>query len=308
ARYTQLRAFTDELAASLQIKDVQTMVGSSLLKLFGGEKDAQASLHLFDSPNNPAKDDAVGQWLTKYRIPLWIQDFSQDQRFFQDPADRRGSLLSAPIERENGVIGSLILESPQTRLWDEEDRRFLADISSLVSLSVSNAVYYEKVESLAVKDALTGLYARYRFDEKIEEEFFRSRKSGSPLSLIFFDIDLFKRVNDSWGHNVGDEVLKSVAAFVMGQTRETDFCARYGGEEIVVLMPLTTLGNASQIADRIRQKVAAHPIGFEQIPVTISGGVSSLTASMDTPLSLLQSADQSLYKAKGSGRNRIVTS
>ena len=184
--------------------------------------------------------------------------------------------------------------------------RFLSDISNIVSLSIANAVYYEKIETLAVKDSLTGLFVRYRFDERVEEEFSRSKVSGSPLSLVMFDIDHFKQVNDKWGHPVGDVVLRAVSKTIMDQTRETDFCARYGGEEIAVLMPLTGISNCHRIAERIRKKIEEEKIGDQKIAVTISGGITTVNPDMKTVHDFIESADRALYQAKNDGRNRLV--
>jgi diguanylate cyclase (GGDEF)-like protein len=148
---------------------------------------------------------------------------------------------------------------------------------------------------------------RYRFDERIQEEFGRAKASRSPLSLLMLDIDLFKQVNDRWGHLGGDKVLHEVSQAILSQTRETDFCARYGGEEIAVLMPLTATDNALAIAERIRRKVESEPIGPDGIRVTISGGIAAVTDDMAEPDDLVAAADQALYAAKNQGRNRVVT-
>jgi diguanylate cyclase (GGDEF)-like protein len=227
-------------------------------------------------------------------------------RFPVHKVRQNASILSCPIERENLIVGHLTLETDLPRKWKDEDLRFLSDIANIVSVGVANAVYYEKVESLAVHDSLTDLYVRYRFDERVEEEFARARASGSPLSLILFDLDHFKNVNDQWGHQAGDMVLKSVAEIVLGQTRETDFCARYGGEEIAVLMPRTQIKNSYLIAERIRKTVESHSTGPDKVQVTLSGGVTTLLPSMKSPQNFIESADQALYQAKDGGRNRLV--
>ena len=157
-----------------------------------------------------------------------------------------------------------------------------------------------------MKDSLTGLFVRYRFDERAEEEFARARSGGVGLALLILDIDHFKQVNDRWGHPTGDQVLKSVAQVVMNQSRETDFCARYGGEEIAVLMPLTDVDKALPIAERIRRKVEDTLMGSQKIRVTVSGGVAAVQPSTKRMGEVVQAADQALYRAKKEGRNRIV--
>lgn len=306
SRYSQLRAFTDDLAGTLKLKDVQKQTEDSVRKIFAGESDILVRLDFLNFPNVSLKGYPLSEWVVRHRIPLLILDSTQDLRFPAHKVRQNASIISCPIERENLIVGHLTLETDLPRKWKDEDLRFLSDIANIVSVGVANAVYYEKVESLAVHDSLTNLYVRYRFDERVEEEFARARASGSPLSLILFDLDRFKNVNDQWGHLAGDMVLKSVAEIVLAQTRETDFCARYGGEEIAILMPRTQIKNSYLIAERIRKTVESHSTGPEKVQVTISGGVATLLPSMKSPQDFIESADQALYQAKDAGRNRLV--
>lgn len=305
-RYSQLRSFTEELGSSSQAKDIETKVDFFLKKFFGHNMDSRVALNYFEAPNDPDESDPIGTWVVKNRIPLLVTDITEDARFSFLGPNRRGSLMCSPIERESHIVGTLAVESVKPEQWKEQDLRFFSDLSNIVSLALSNAVYYEKVESLAVKDSLTHLFVRKRFDERIEEEFARARAVGSNLTLLMLDIDHFKKINDRYGHPVGDQVLRHVAEVVMSQTRETDFCARYGGEEIAVLMPLTSLENSYQIAERIREKVMNGKVGSTGASVTISGGIASIQSYMRGPEQLVESADRALYKSKSAGRNRIT--
>lgn len=313
ASYSQLQSFTDQLASTLQIKEIEKQTESYLGKLLSRNRETHARIELFPSfgaVNEPVpsgtEENLIQNWIKQHRLPLLVEDYSEDSRFPRSNFKKTGSIIACPVEKEDSVIGIVRVESPTIKLWDEDDLRYLSDISNIISLSVTNALYYEKVESLAVKDALTDLYVRYRFDERIGEEFSRARVNRSPLSLVFFDIDHFKQINDRCGHQCGDQVLRFVSQTIMAQTRETDFCARYGGEEIAVIMPLTTLENASRIADRIRQNIAATSVGEEKIHVTISGGVACVRDDHVRVQDFIESVDQSLYRAKNEGRNRIV--
>ncbi len=306
ARYSQLREFTDQLAGIVKLKDIQCKTQESVRKIFSGDYELRINLDFLSFPNAPLKEDALSEWGVRHKIPLLISDSSEDLRFPPHKLPPDCSLMSCPIEREDFIVGHLTVRTDLPKKWKDEDLRFLSDISNIVSIAVANAVYYEKVESLAVHDSLTGLYVRYRFDERVEEEFARAKASGSSLSLILFDLDHFKHINDKWGHLEGDRVLKTVAEIVINQTRETDFCARFGGEEIAVLMPHTQIRNSFAIADRIRKMVESTPVGPEKIHVTMSGGVAALKASMKSPQDFIEAADRALYQAKDSGRNKLV--
>ncbi len=158
-------------------------------------------------------------------------------------------------------------------------------------------------------DALTGAHTRYAYDERLQEEFQRWQRHGLPLSYSIWDLDLFKSVNDNFGHQTGDRLLAIVAGMLTDSTRVEDFVARIGGEEFVVLFPATDLERAQVLADRLREKIAAVSFHFKgtPIPVTVSCGITEFRQG-DTPESVYERADKALYEAKAEGRNRCVHS
>lgn len=163
---------------------------------------------------------------------------------------------------------------------------------------------------LATTDPLTGVYNRRTFKELAEPNLSRSRRSLQPVSLLMFDLDHFKRTNDTFGHLAGDDVLKAFSLLVRGCLRKEDILARYGGEEFVVLLPGTSRFAAAALAERIRQLVADQPLvaAGHPVRVTVSVGVASEGGDTLPSLeSLLARADEALYKAKTEGRNRVAT-
>ena len=168
----------------------------------------------------------------------------------------------------------------------------------------------KKLETMALTDPLTGIYNRRHFFETAEREYIRSIRTGSAMSLILFDIDHFKVVNDTLGHLAGDQVLQDLTARCLGILRPYDKFARYGGEEFIILLPETGCEDAEQIGERLRERIANEPFltGDGQAVVTISLGVSSHQAAGSESLnSLVNCADQALYQAKQAGRNRVCT-
>jgi two-component system cell cycle response regulator len=163
---------------------------------------------------------------------------------------------------------------------------------------------------LAVTDQLTGLHNRRYMTGQIGALMKRAALGGEPVSLLLVDIDHFKKINDSFGHDVGDEVLKEFAARLASNVRAIDLPVRYGGEEFVIVMPDTQLTDARRIAERIRLHVAGSPFramsGDELLSVTISIGVASSQPGEDDAQGLLKRADEALYEAKSSGRNRVI--
>ena len=169
------------------------------------------------------------------------------------------------------------------------------------------ALTQHRLRELNIRDQLTGAFNRRYLESRLADECKRHTRHGRSLSVIMLDIDFFKKVNDSHGHEAGDRVLAAVAARLCDSMRKTDCLVRYGGEEFCCILPETPLENASLLADRFRQAVEqlTIPTGGKELKVTISLGVAQLGAE-DTPLTLLKRADEGLYQAKQTGRNRVV--
>ncbi len=169
----------------------------------------------------------------------------------------------------------------------------------------------ERLQEIAVRDGLTGLFNHRYFQEILTKEAARAARHERDLSLLFLDVDDFKKYNDTYGHQVGDTLLKQLSGIIMGAMREGDLVARYGGEEFVVILPETDKKYATQVAEKLRRLVEDHPFrGEESQPggkVTVSIGVSSWKQDGRTAAALIQHADQGLYRAKGEGKNCVRT-
>ena len=168
----------------------------------------------------------------------------------------------------------------------------------------------ELLKRLTNIDHLTNLFNRRYLSEVLDGEFFRARRNSEYLSLIIIDIDYFKKVNDTYGHQNGDVVLGAVAMLAQRQLRAYDSAARYGGEEFVLVIPGTTLAGGVMVAERLRQAVLEHtfPPPLEDLTVTISAGVATYPSpNVDSVDSLFRQADEALYRAKQNGRNRVET-
>ncbi len=169
------------------------------------------------------------------------------------------------------------------------------------------AQYHEEIYRLMVTDALTQASTKRFLLETLEREIVRATRHKRPLSLVMFDIDHFKEVNDTHGHLAGDEVLRELGALVRGQVRAEECFARYGGEEFVLVLPEAPKDAAVAVAEKFREAVEGHRFTFEggAIPVTISVGVAELGADAKTTQQLMKAADDKLYESKRSGRNRV---
>jgi two-component system cell cycle response regulator len=172
----------------------------------------------------------------------------------------------------------------------------------------AEAKYYEEIYRMTIVDGLTQIHNKRYLFEALERELIRARRHSRALSLVMFDIDFFKRINDECGHLAGDYVLRELAEVVQDRIRRDEVFARYGGEEFSIMMPETELQGAVTLAETLREKVAEHRFAFqgEQISVTISMGCAEVEAE-DTATGLIARADEKLYEAKRSGRNRVCS-
>lgn len=201
------------------------------------------------------------------------------------------------------------------RLAEESDSRFRELEQRMMHVQRENldlTVKNRTLSEVTARDTLTGLYNRWYVIEKIDTEINRSLRHGSPMALLMLDIDHFKRVNDSYGHSVGDVVLQSVGKVLRDSCRVYDVPGRYGGEEFCIVLPETKLGNTTVVAERIRQRLAATAlsVGEDALTVTASIGIAGVDDEVSdppvlSPAALIDRADRALYVAKNRGRNRV---
>jgi diguanylate cyclase (GGDEF)-like protein len=242
---------------------------------------------------------------------LIIEDVTQlgpAPLFFEgDGGWKQGSVGIVPLKLEDRVIGAIVVAAKQTGVLTRDEARNVTLLGALAGTSLEIVWEMEEVNRRARTDALTGLANRRAFDEQLGYQLLQADRFGHPVSLIVADVDHFKKVNDTWGHEVGDVVLKSIAAKLTAGVRAVDQCSRYGGEEFAMVLPQTALGGAVELADRLRKAVELEPVvaSGQQINVTISCGVAVYPDGGLTKEGLFAAADRALYEAKSSGRNCV---
>lgn len=213
-----------------------------------------------------------------------------------------GTFVGIPIFSEKRVVAILIVENLPR---EDIDRFFI--VAMQFALEIKKVLLYETVEKLAITDSLTGLYTRRYFSERLNEELQRSRRYKFKFAFLMLDIDDFKKCNDTYGHLVGDVVLKELAGIMRSSVREIDLVARYGGEEFAVILPETDTAGACLVAERIRSRTAGRVFKAydETLHVTISIGVATYPKDADKAKDLIDRADGALYAAKKSGKNLV---
>ncbi len=217
------------------------------------------------------------------------------------------SLRVVPLRAGERVLGTLVVGTRRRPIGPEQVRQ-LEVVALQAGASLDRAHLFERTEQLATTDGLTGLTNHRTFQERLDVRLAESQRYGRKLSLLLCDVDHFKSVNDTYGHPVGDQVLRGVAAILAREARATDLVARYGGEEFVIAMPETDGAGALVIAERIRERVqeAVFETGLGKLRITISLGVATFPGDAARKAELLERADSCLYAAKRGGRNRTV--
>jgi len=238
------------------------------------------------------------------------------------------SMMDAAIRRDGSVVGVVCLEHiGEPRVWTPAEMEFagaLADQAALALAAVERHRLEEerarvrselvRTRELAMRDELTGLANRRALEQMLADEVTRSVRHGHSLAILMVDVDHFKRINDTYGHRSGDQVLRELARLLSEKLRSIDKAARYGGEELFVMMPETPVAEAERVAERVRSAVEGHTFSVDPeddeppIPLrlTVSLGVAGLPESARTLEALVEVADRALYDAKHQGRNRVV--
>ncbi|HJS98599.1 MAG TPA: diguanylate cyclase [Terriglobales bacterium] len=228
------------------------------------------------------------------RVPQYLPMFEQTR-----------SKMCIPLISFGQTLGVLALDSGQLNTFQLTDAQPLESVADICATAIQNVHYVDRVRQLAYIDGLTGMFNRRYFEMKIAEEMERAHRYGTSLAVIMLDIDHFKRLNDEFGHLLGDEVLRQVSSVFSQQLRKIDVVCRYGGEEFAVLLPQASAEQALNVAEKLRREVAGYRFPGVPRAVTISAGASAHPIHGATRDEVVKAADAALYTAKQAGRNCV---
>ena len=288
-------------------------------RLFYGHDDEARQifgnrLFILDVENNKEKINSLSCY------PALGQKVLTDYNWMLAGIESPGSCESAaflPLVRSEKIIGSLLLISQDiNRYQSSHGTEFLRKLSAMTAVAIENCLNQQRIKEIGYQDVLTQAYNRRYFDLRFTDEIERSMRKDENLACMFLDVDFFKKVNDNYGHHIGDLVLMRMVAIIKEQVRACDIVARYGGEEFVVALPGTNMDVAQEIAERLRATVFSEEHCFydKALNITISIGLTTLH-SIEVDLNhdaaqiskmLLDRADNALYAAKKNGRNQVV--
>lgn len=228
-------------------------------------------------------------------------DAPDDARLHSESA----TSMCIPLVSFGQTLGVLVLDSTDPDAFTSNDTQPLESVADICATAIQNAYYVDRVKQLAYLDGLTGIFNRRFFELRIAEEIERAKRFGGGMAVIMIDIDQFKRLNDEFGHLLGDEVLRQVSSIFHQQLRKIDVVCRYGGEEFAILLSQTNPQHALAVAEKLRRLIAGWQFPGVARQVTISAGAANFPENGLTRDDLVKAADAGLYAAKQSGRNRV---
>jgi diguanylate cyclase (GGDEF)-like protein len=321
-----LRKVAEQLNQSVELKDVMSMGLEAIVSLIGARFGYVILADEFGRPSFAGSyklPEAVKEAFDAYPICPVCKSFERLLNGeYQEPVTfmpcrvlfevsiSYPGLISIPLKLGERRLGFLHLVMAPEVIFSGDEISLLQTLGDQFSAAVERARMYENFEKMAMIDSLTGLYNRRQLFNLGQIEFSRACRYNHSISVIMLDIDLFKKVNDVYGHIIGDQVLQQIANRSRSVLRTSDIIGRYGGEEFVILLPETSIHHAQNIANRIRLLVLDRPIMTDrgEVSVSVSLGISSMEGDCDSRLEwVIDQADQALLKAKDLGRNRTVT-
>lgn|GEM_PF-432669 len=244
------------------------------------------------------------------RRPIMLESFSRSNyhRGWVRPKYRGDSCCTIPLMIEGNLIAVLNLSGREDQRFNDESLSLFNHVGENLASALSNCALHLKTQQLAITDGLTRLYNIGHFLERMEEEISRARRFSAPLSCIMIDLDHFKQINDRYGHDAGNRVLKSLARVLLASKRKIDLLGRFGGEEFIVTLPETGRDGALEVARRMRENIKDHEFHCrgKRLPITASFGVATMNGKAINRDTLIRYADMALYRAKDEGRDRIV--
>lgn len=322
-----LRSTINAISTSVEIKEIVESAGNNLPNLFDfccfgvfWKEDLLLFLYQEESCPSSFSQDVVKNMIHVFsllgeetidagRLTLQVDKRKlRARQMMMDPKATLKSHLTLPLAVEGEILGCLSLNSDQPNAFDAQDLQFLSVIGYQMAASLKHFRRFSSIQNIAIYDTLTNLYNRRYFEERLDIEAQKSFRSGVPLSLVMLDIDHFKKVNDTFGHTEGDQILCKISSILKNCVRKKDTVARYGGEEFILILPETALEQSFVIAERIRQSVEKNlfELGRAHVHLTVSMGISNFPSHrVKSKEELVKIADQALYDAKRRGRNKV---
>lgn len=318
------------LTSSLELSEILNIIMEKIRTLFNpthwslllvDEEEMELRFEIVVGPGSEVlqgKSIPIGKgiagWVARYGESVITTDVRQDPRFAREFDEQTRvetkSIVAVPLISKGKTLGVIeLINILEDGKFNNDSFDLLLTLADYAAIAIENARYVERIRQLTVTDDVTHLYNARYLEQALEQNFRRSRRYKTPLSLLFIDLDHFKLVNDTFGHLVGSDVLRETAQILRNCTRMTDVVTRYGGDEFVIILPETTQEEALVVANRIRDAIKAHTFGTRhgiQHRITASIGIATYPDDADNKVDLLRLADQAMYWVKEHNRDEIA--
>ena len=320
-----LKKLSIHLTSSLDLPDVLDAVATEAMRLIDNARDANIFLYkgfkltfgaalnsdgIRNKPWSVPRSNGLTYTVARGGEMVIVEDMRNHPLYRTAPSDWIGSIIGLPLKVGETVVGVMNLSRKTVGGFSQSELRLLSLLSDQAAVAISNASLHQLISRQAYSDTLTGLPNRRALDERLEEEVLAARRSGYSFAVIMMDLDGFKEVNDTYGHGTGDNVLRTVFNQMARGVRNTDFLARYGGDELTLILSQTEISSAQIVSEKILEGM--HKIKFSlpdgsRLKLGISGGIAIFPVHARNGSDLLRAADAALYQAKKHHRGTFQT-
>jgi len=256
----------------------------------------------------PLKDGLTNSVAQRGEI-IAVEDMLDHPLYAKEPYRKSGSIIGIPLMINHNVVGVMTLSRTVAGPFSPSELRLLGLLADQAAVAISNASLHQMVSHQAYSDTVTGLPNRRALDERLDREVLTARRTGYPFSVIMMDLDGFKEVNDTYGHSIGDQVLRAIFNYLATGVRTSDFLARYGGDELTLILVQTDLSSARLVAEKMVERVKHfrfHLPDRHEIRLGVSGGIAMYPIHAMSGADLLRAADEALYRAKKHQRGSFL--
>jgi len=324
AELDALRKLSLNLTSSLDMATVLDTISREAMRLVNNTRAVHIFLYKNENiefgaalqsdgssgPISTPRQDGLTYTVARGGNTIIVENIQGHPLFANALPDWNGSIIGIPLKMEETIVGVMNLSRSTTGGFSSAETRLLSMLADQAAVAISNASLHQLISRKAYSDTTTGLPNRRALDERLEKEVLHARRTDQIFAIVMMDLDGFKPVNDTWGHVFGDHVLRELARFMSESKRASDFLARYGGDELTMLVPEADQETATQTAEKIRERLTSFQIDLpngEKHSFGLSGGIAIYPTHARTASDLLRAADTALYHAKKHARGNFVT-